>query len=131
MITLSMRFIPIVLLCGGLLLVQCKSNLAQTKKSYDSLVTAKVGKPYEEELSPSKKYALVEASDTGALADHYRYAVIQLNGNEVVLEGKFNRGGYARWINDTMIEVLTIPRHITNVPDSSLYKKQILLEGTR
>ena len=126
-----MCFIPVIVLCGGLLLTQCKSNLAQTKNSYDSLVLAKVGKPYEEKLSPSKKYAIVEASDTGKLADHFRYAVIRLEENEVVLEGKYNRGGYVRWINDSRIELMTIPRHITNVPDSSLYKQEILLEGTK
>ena len=124
-----MRFIPVIMLCGGLLLVQCKSNLAQTKKSYDSLVTAKIGSPYEEKLSPSKKYAIVEASDTGKLSEHFRYAVIRVKENEVVLEGRYNRGGYVKFINDTRIEVLTIPRHITTVHDSSLYKQEILLEG--
>lgn len=126
-----MRFIPVILLCGGLLLVQCKSNLAQTKKSYDSLVTAKLGTSYEEKFSPSKKYAIVQASDTGKLAEHFRYAVIELKDNDVVLEGKYNRGGYVRWLDDSRIELLTIPRHVTSVHDSSLYKQEILLEGTR
>ena len=123
-----MRFIPILLLCVGLILVQCKSNLAQTRKSYDSLVKARMGKSFVEKISPGKTYSLVQANDTGKYADDFRYAVIRLKKNEVVLEGRFTRGGYARWINDKMIEVLSVPRHITNVPDSSLYKVQIFLE---
>jgi hypothetical protein len=124
-----MRFIPFILLCAGLILVQCKSNLAQTKRTYDSLVTAKMGSGYQEKLSPAKTYSLVHANDTGKHSGDFKYAVIRLSGNEVVLEGRYNRGGYVRWLNDKMIEVLSIPAHVTSVKDSSLYKEQVYLEG--
>ena len=125
-----MRFVPIVLLCAGLMLVQCKSNLAQSRKTYDSLVEAKVGRSFIEKYNNAKTYSLVHAKETDTTAAH-PYAVIRLGKNEVVLSGKFNRGGYVRWLGDDMIEVLSIPQHITKVVDSALYKHEIFLEGPR
>jgi hypothetical protein len=125
-----MRFLPMVLLCAGLMFVQCKSNLAQSRKTYDSLAEAKVGRNFIEKHNNAKTYSLVQAkeSDTTAIRP---YAVIRLKENEVVLSGKFNRGGYVRWISDDMVEVFSIPQHITKVVDSALYKHQIFLEGPR
>ena len=126
-----MRIIPIVLLLIALLFIQCKSNQAQARKTYDSLVVAKVGRPFEEKINAAKTYSLAHAGDAGQSAPEFKYVVIKLENNEVVLEGKFNRGGYVRWINDTMIEVLSIPKHITSVSDTALYKEQVFLEEIR
>jgi hypothetical protein len=125
-----MRFVPILLLCAGLMLVQCKANLAQSRKTYDSLVEANVGRSFIQKYNNAKTYSLVHAkeSDTTAVRP---YAVIRLGKNEVVLSGKFNRGGYVRWLADDMIEVFSIPQHITKVVDSALYKHEVFLEGPR
>jgi uncharacterized membrane protein YcgQ (UPF0703/DUF1980 family) len=124
-----MRLIPLVLFCVALILVQCKSNLAQSRKTYDSLIVAKVGEPFEVKMNSAKTYSLAHATDAGQA--ELKYVVIKLENNQVALEGKYNKGGYVRWMNDTMIEVLTIPKHITTVTDTSLYKQQIFLEQVR
>jgi hypothetical protein len=126
-----MRFVPLILFCIALVLVQCKSNLAQSRKTYDSLIVAKIGKPFQAEINSAKTYSLVHATDSGQNPAELKYIVIKLEDNKVALEGKYNKGGYVRWLNDTMIEVLSIPKHITTVTDTALYKKQIFLEEIR
>jgi hypothetical protein len=126
-----MRFFPVAIFFLGLLLFQCKSNQAQTRITYDSLVTAKVGSSAITKHNPAKTYALVQSTETTNGKDEFRYAVIKLKNNELMLEGKYNRGGYVRWINDVKIEVFSIPKHITTVPDSSIYIRQVFIEGVR
>ena len=127
---MAIRLIPVTLLFLGALMMHCKSNLAQTKKSYDSLLNAKFGTNYTEKVNPSKTYSLIHSQESATAVD-FPYAVIKLKDNEVVLEGKYNRGGYAKWLTDTTIEVLTIPRHVTKVPDTTMYKRQIFIEPLR
>jgi hypothetical protein len=125
-----MRFLSIALVCTGLIFVQCKSNLAQTRRTYDSLVNANVGEFFIEKYNNKKSYSLVHAKDSDTTAAR-PYVVIRLKDNEVVLSGKINPGGYARWISDDIVEVFSVPRHISNIVDSALYKNEIFLEGPR
>jgi hypothetical protein len=126
-----MRFIPIVLMCAGFVLVQCRSNQAQSKKAYDSIISVKVGKPFDARLNKAKTHALIQSKDSGSAATDYRYVVIKRKTNEVLLEGKFNSGGYVKWINDNQVEVFNVPKHVTVMGDSALYKRQIFLEGAK
>ena len=109
-------------------LLQCKSNHSHARVTYDSLVQARMGNEFQERFNNSRTHALIHAADTGKYAGDYRYMVVKLDNNEVVLHGKFNQGGYVRWISDSMIELMSIPDDVRAIPDSSLYKEQIILE---
>lgn len=110
------------------LVVSCQSQPAQTRYSDDSLVVAKVGENPSVMMNASKEYVLLQSRDTLAQDTLSKYIVIRENNKEIVLEGSFTPGGYVKWAGDTMVEVFSIPRHITTIPDSSMYVRQILLE---
>jgi hypothetical protein len=120
------RYVPLFLLLG-LMFLQCKPNLAQSKKTYDSLITARVGNDYVEAASPSGQLMLLKEKDLAGKQE-FRYAVARPSQRKVLFEGKYNRGGYVKWINEKTIEQYSVPKHIEKVVDSALYKRQILID---
>jgi hypothetical protein len=122
-----MRIIPaaLLLIC---FLTQCKTNNAQSSKAFKKVVVSKVGDNYETVPNQRKSYALVQSKDSIDTAASVKYAVIRISDNEVVLDGKYNRGGYVKWKDDKTVEVVNIPAHIKTVTDTAVYRRQILLE---
>lgn len=98
--------------------------------SLDSLVRQKVGPAAIAEYNPSKTYVLYKEADDAASYRQapLKYVVFRLNDNHVALEGKFSRG-YVKWLNDTMLEVLSIPEKVKIGQDLAVYKRQIYIEG--
>lgn len=123
------RFIFAVVILLSAILYQCKSQVTTQKSTYDSIATAKVGKPFLNIYNKDHSYSLVKSTDS--VINQIRYAVINLKDNEVVLEGFHNRGGYVKWVGKDVVEVLSIPSHVTTVKDSTFFKKQIFLEGIK
>jgi hypothetical protein len=124
---MSLRYVPLLFLTG-LIFLQCKSNLAQSKKSYDSLITATLDNNYIDTPSPSKIRNLYTAKTETAGQEHYNYVVVVPEEKKVMFKGKYNRGGYVRWIDDKTIEQYSVPKHIDHVVDSALYKRRILID---
>jgi hypothetical protein len=121
------RYVPLFLFVA-LMFLQCKPNLAQSKKTYDSLITVHLGNDYTETNSPSGKLSLLKEKESQAGKSEFHYAVANPSQRKIIFQGKYNRGGYVKWINDKMIEQYSVPKHIENVVDSALYKRQIIVE---
>lgn len=111
---------------GSTMFFQCSSNIAQTRNAVDSIAVSHVGEPFHQQTNKTETHVLVQSQDTARVA---KYAVLRLNDLEVVFNGNYNRGGYARWVGDNRIEVLNIPSYVTEVSDTALYKREILIDG--
>lgn len=126
---MKMRLLIPVIFIGVLAtLAACKTNHAQTSPKYDSTVTSKVGDQAKSINNQDNRYTLIHSNDTLANDTVYKYIVLRLADNKIVLEGNYNPGGYVKWGGNTMIRVFSIPKHVTSVPDSSMYVRDVFLE---
>ena len=109
-------------------LAACKTNHTPSSPVYDSTITAKVGEKAYAVPNQDNRYTLIFSNDTLANDTVYKYLVLRTADEKIVLEGNYNPGGYVQWAGNTVVKVFSIPKHVTSVPDSTMYIREILLE---
>jgi hypothetical protein len=121
----------LTLLAGFFVLPGCRSQNTVHSTRLDSLAKERAGPAPIPVYNDNKTYVLYkEAEDSASYTSQsaIRYVIFRLKDNEVVLEGKFTRG-YVKWINNTLIEVLSVPEKVKPGADLAVYKRQVYIEG--
>ena len=108
-----------LLLFGG-----CKSSLTNEDAVY-KMATTKLGSEIDSIPSSTGEYILfIQKANSLNASNHLKFLVISVAQHKVMLEQSFNPG-YAKWITDSSIEVLSVPGVIQENEDLSRYKKII------
>jgi hypothetical protein len=123
-----MRYLPSLFLIGLMFCCASRSNNITTGDRYDSLANAIVGSRYDERTNKDGRYVLLISNNEDPRDSTRTYVVIRKADTTRVIEGKINRGGYARWSGLNAVKIFSIPRHVKHVPDSAMYIREILLE---
>jgi hypothetical protein len=109
------------LLCG------CKTTLPKDPGvEIHQIVTGKLGSAYDSIPNSTGAYMLY-VQKTATPNNHVKFLVIQIASQKVVTEQSFNPG-YAKWITDSSIEVLSVPGMIRENESLSDYKKIINID---
>ncbi len=85
------------------------------------VIASKLGNNITTEENTDKTHLLLKQKPEGEnVARVYKYIVVRKSDNQIVLEGTYQLG-YVKWINDSQIEVLSLPS--VTEQDESKYKK--------
>jgi hypothetical protein len=118
---------PIVFILIGVqaLLLGCKSVLPKDQDVVYKMATEKLGDAIDSFPSPSREYILfIQKVNSSNASNHLKLMVIHVTEHKVVHEQNFNPG-YAKWITESSIEVLSVPGVMPENEDLSNYKKII------
>jgi hypothetical protein len=123
------KVLAIILVLLTVLSKECDSAKESSNQVFiDSLANTKFQGKSIIIPNGANTYSLIHSSDTSGNKGSFNYFVVKHDNKKVILEGKYNPGGYVKWAGDSRVEVLSIPKHVQTVPDTSMYKRVILLE---
>jgi hypothetical protein len=112
-------------------LFHCRSGQSRKKYTFENVAVVHAGKNFLQQKNREATHSLVHSADTSATQQYFNYAIITLKNNNIVVSGRYRRGGYARWLSNGNVEVFTVPAEVQHVTDSSIYKTEIILNDLR